>query len=102
MTYTVTRIGERGGIPLTRGKKLYFYAIDISSYETGGVDIQPSVLGLKRVDSVMAVAAEPTQNADHVMHYDSINKKLYGIVASTGAQLGAVDIGIQHIWVIGR
>jgi hypothetical protein len=97
MAHTLTRISRNA----MGERTLVAYRLDITTYVAGGVAIAARDIGLARIDSVQLTASEPVQNADHVVHWDRANGKVYAIVASTGAEAGAVDLGQHELWAAG-
>ncbi len=105
MATTWAKQAGRGGIPLGQGKRLYLMRADITSYTTGGEGLTPSDLGnvIRRIDQVMILNSEPSQDADHLIQWDRANAKLMAYVLNTGVQVAnAVDLGTHEVWIIGR
>ncbi len=101
MASTITFIGERGGIPLARNRRLKAVRVNITSYPTGGESLTPALVGMRRIDSVQVTVSEIAP-ADQVVHWDRANAKLYAIVASTGAQVAnTTDIGEHDLLILG-
>jgi hypothetical protein len=100
MTSTATRVGERGGIPLAKGWRLYSFILDITSYPTNGESVAPSVFGLQKVRSVKV---QPSENIDRGTVWDRTNSKLKVFVCNTGAEAAnTTDQGEFLVEVLGR
>lgn len=104
MALTITRRGEKGGIPMTRGWREHTFELNITSYTTGGEVFTAASLGLSKLRAAAKpVSLDTTKGLGRELIWDEPGGKLFGYVTSTGAQIAnATDIGKWVVRVVGR